>query len=79
MLRSLLNKRTWEFANKLIKVCDDKKLDPALTPAFAGTISAGVAVEFVQFTAVYDQLPSTFWQAMPLYPLDLICDGQLSP
>lgn len=51
--------RTWEFTDKLLKVCgDDKKIDPALTPAFAGTISAGVAVEFVQFTAVYDQLPS---------------------
>lgn len=51
--------RTWEFANKFLAVCgDDKKLDSALTPAFAGTISAGIAVEFVQFTAVYDQLPS---------------------
>ena len=51
--------RTWEFTDRLLKVCgDDKKIDPALTPAFAGTISAGVAVEFVQFTAVYDQLPS---------------------
>ena len=51
--------RTWEFINRLLEVCGDtKKIDPALTPAFAGTISAGVAVEFVQFTAVYDQLPS---------------------
>ena len=51
--------RTWEFINRLLEVCgDDKKIDSALTPAFAGTISAGVAVEFVQFTAVYDQLPS---------------------
>jgi hypothetical protein len=51
--------RTWSFTNDLLKVCgNDKKLDPELTPMFAGTISAGVAVEFVQFTAVYDQLPS---------------------
>lgn len=51
--------RTWEFTNRLLKVCGDtKKVDEALTPAFAGTISAGVAVEFVQFTAVYDLLPS---------------------
>lgn len=51
--------RTWEFTNRLLKVCGDtKKVDEALTPVFAGTISAGVAVEFVQFTAVYDMLPS---------------------
>ena len=51
--------RTWEITNRLLKVCGDtKKVDEALTPAFAGTISSGVAVEFVQFTAVFDQLPS---------------------
>jgi hypothetical protein len=51
--------RTWEFVDRLVKVSgNDKKIDEMLTPAFAGTISAGIAVEFVQFTAVYDQLPS---------------------
>lgn len=42
--------RTWEFMNKLVKgneVTDDK------TPLYAGTITSGVAVEFVQFTQVY--------------------------
>ena len=43
----------------LLKVSGEpKKLDEDTTPLYAGTISAGVAVEFVQFTAVYERLPS---------------------
>jgi hypothetical protein len=57
--KTFCSPRTWSFIDRLLKVCGDtKKIDPSLTPLFAGAISAGVAVEFVQFTAVYDQLPS---------------------
>lgn len=46
--------RTWEFMNALIKgkpITDDK------LPLYVGTITPGVAVDFVQFTKVYDSIP----------------------
>jgi len=46
--------RTWEFMNKLIKnrsVTDDD------APLFAGTITAGVGAEFIQFTKMADKVP----------------------
>lgn len=48
--------RTWEFMNNLIKGKDilDSKI-----PLYVGTIGAGEAVDFVQFTKVYSKLPST--------------------
>lgn len=46
--------RTWEFMNRLIK---DQEITDAKTPLYVGTISPGVAVDFVQFTKVYASLP----------------------
>lgn len=45
--------RTWEFLNKLIigKEVEDQKL-----PLYCGTITSGVAANFVQFTRVYQHL-----------------------
>lgn len=45
--------RTWEFMNRLVQgreVTEDK------TPMYAGTITSGVAAEFVQFCQVYKNL-----------------------
>lgn len=47
--------RTWEFMNRLIKgkdVTDNK------TQLYAGAITSGVAVDFVTFTKVYQDMPS---------------------
>ena len=47
--------RTWEFANRVLKVVD---LDhPDLLPMLAGTVSEGVAREFVEFCRIYKDLP----------------------
>lgn len=43
--------RTWEFMNDLVK---DKPITDAKIPLYAGTITSGVAVEFVQFNKVTD-------------------------
>lgn len=45
--------RTWEFVNRIIKEKDEIE---SLTKLLAGTISEGVAVNFVQFTKVYKKL-----------------------
>jgi hypothetical protein len=45
--------RTWEFMNDLIK---DEEIVDEDTPLFAGTITPGVAVSFVQFTKIYETL-----------------------
>lgn len=47
--------RTWSFMNDLIKgkVVEDRKV-----ALYAGTITAGVAADFVQFTQVYKTMPS---------------------
>ena len=47
--------RTWEFTNRLLKVfpTGDKNLKSTL----AGTISEGVAAEFLLFMKVYERLP----------------------
>lgn len=45
--------RTWEFMNRLVK---DKPITAAKTPLYAGTITSGAAVDFVQFTAVADKM-----------------------
>lgn len=47
--------RTWEFASKLIKGKPVNKISPGL---IAGTVSDGVAVEFMEFLKEYDNLPS---------------------
>lgn len=48
--------RTWEFANRLLKVVDinDRKIKPML----AGILSDGVALEFVNYMKVYGQIPT---------------------
>jgi hypothetical protein len=46
--------RTWEFVNKLIQ---GKEVTTDKAPLLAGTITSGVAVDFIQFTRVYSQLP----------------------
>lgn len=45
--------RTWEFTNRLIK---GKQVEDATATLLAGTITSGVAVDFVQFTKVYHNL-----------------------
>lgn len=45
--------RTWEFVNNIIK--DEKNLDPLLN-LLVGTISTGIAIEFVQWAKIYDHL-----------------------
>jgi hypothetical protein len=47
--------RTWEFTNRLIK---GKEVTDHSAPLLAGTITSGVAVEFVQFTKVYNEMIS---------------------
>ncbi len=45
--------RTWEFTNKLIK---DKVIDDNKDSLLAGTITSGVATDFIQFCDVYKSL-----------------------
>lgn len=51
--------RTWEFVNKLVMQFDEKEGLPEWSiPLFAGTVTPGVAVEFVQFTQVFKSIPT---------------------
>lgn len=45
--------RTWEFMNNLIK---GKPVEDRKTSLYAGTITSGVAAEFVQFCQIYKEL-----------------------
>lgn len=47
--------RTWEFANRLLKDLDLK--DPISVPILAGTLSEGVAREFINFCKIHNRLP----------------------
>ncbi len=47
--------RTWEFVNRLIS---GKEINDSYAPLLAGTITSGVAVEFVQFVRVFNSLVS---------------------
>ena len=47
--------RTWEFTNRLIK---DREVTDTMSILLAGTITSGVAVDFVQFTKVFNSLVS---------------------
>lgn len=47
--------RTWEFMNRLTK---GKEITDEKTPLYAGTITSGAAVDFVQYTKVYKDLVS---------------------
>lgn len=46
--------RTWEFMNRLIK---GKEVQDRKAPLYAGTITSGVAADFVQFCKVYNDMP----------------------
>ena len=48
--------RTWEFASKLLKQLDIKS--SLALPILAGTLSEGVAREFLAFCRIYQDLPS---------------------
>ena len=45
--------RTWEFTNKLIR---GKELTDDYAPLLSGTITSGVAVEFIQFTKIFKNM-----------------------
>ena len=47
--------RTWEFLSKLI--ADTPPNNPDALPLYAGTVSEGVAREFITFCKIYDDLP----------------------
>lgn len=46
--------RTWEFANRILKTTDLN--DPDLLPLLAGTLSEGVAREFIGFCKIHESL-----------------------
>lgn len=48
--------RTWGFADKVLKV-NPSLDDPDMLPMLAGTISEGVAREFLGFCKIYEDLP----------------------
>lgn len=51
--------RTWEFVNKHLSVSGTRKALPSNdTPLYTGTVGQGLGVDFVQFTAVYNQIIS---------------------
>lgn len=47
--------RTWEFANRVMKTTEDGSKNRL--PMLAGTLSEGVAREFLTFVKIYDDLP----------------------
>lgn len=47
--------RTWEFMNRLIK---GKPVSHEKMPLYAGTITSGVALDFVTFTEVFGKIPT---------------------
>lgn len=47
--------RTWEFANRLLSQVEVSDIN--LLPLLAGTLSEGVAREFITFMKIYDSLP----------------------
>jgi hypothetical protein len=48
--------RTWEFAHKLLQKADI--FDSVMTPALAGTLSEGVAREFITYCKIFKDLPT---------------------
>ena len=48
--------RTWDFTNRIIAQVEPT--DPDALPLLAGTVSEGVAREFIGHTKIYDKLPS---------------------
>lgn len=51
--------RTWSFANSLCKAYPANKGIPTeASPIFAGTLGEGIAIEFIQFTQVFKDVPT---------------------
>lgn len=48
--------RTWEFVNNFVQLEAPGAIPIGETSTYAGTITSGVAVDFVQFTAVFQSL-----------------------
>ena len=48
--------RTWEFANKVLHVAEEGS--PEFLPMLAGTLSEGIAREFIGFCKIYKDLPT---------------------
>lgn len=48
--------RTWEFVHRLLKVQSSQVVTDKTAKLLTGTITSGVAMEFVQFTKVYQDL-----------------------
>lgn len=48
--------RTWEFADRILKVTEDGDHDRLVL--LSGTVSEGVAREFLGFTKIYQELPT---------------------
>lgn len=51
--KTFASPRTWEFMDRLI---NGKEITDAKTKLYAGTITSGIAVDFVQFTKVYNTI-----------------------
>lgn len=54
--KTFCSPRTWEFVNKLLAGQDQVRDEEA--PLYAGAITSGVAVDFIQFTKVFESLPN---------------------
>ena len=50
--------RTWQFCNQILKLEPDKEISDDLIPLLGGTIGPELAVEFVQFSKIFNELPS---------------------
>lgn len=50
--------RTWEFADKLLKLMVDVDTNPTALASFAGLVSEGVAREFLAFLRMHNKLPT---------------------
>jgi hypothetical protein len=48
--------RTWEFANRFVK--EEEVLGKEMTPILSGTLSEGLAREFIGFCKIYQDLPT---------------------
>lgn len=54
---SFCSERTWEFTSNICKSIPTSGIPNWVLPLIAGTITSGVAAEFVQFTQVFDSVP----------------------
>lgn len=54
--RTYASPRTWEFADSFLKIMDANDAD--MLPLLAGTLSEGVAREFLSYCKIFDQLPT---------------------